>query len=195
LKKTFAKKIAAILFLTFLLVGIESFINHSEASAYFEDSLKENNSNGLLESFISTSSSFNQNEEHSMDPEFDLDSEMAKISANFLKEFKYQVETSGKIKEEDYNELLTIIIEGKTIQLKLEIKAIEKDLKRLTLKDKFAFTKKSKKRIDKIIKENLIELEEKRKECFLSEQLLQKAKEKENEENKTKQLEQIINEV
>jgi hypothetical protein len=193
LKKTFAAKIAAILFVTFLTTGIVSIFDHSEASAYYVSNLKDNHSNNSSDDSLSTSTLINQNKNQSLEPNFELDAEMKKISLGFLEEFKRQIKTRGNIKEEDYNELFTIIIEGKTIQLENEIKEIVKELNYLGLKDKFTITKKSQKKIDAKILKNKIILEEKQKEYFLSGQLLKEAKAKENEENKTKKVEQAIN--
>ena len=193
MKKTFATKIAAILFVTFLTTGIVSIFDHSEASAYYVSNLKDNQSNNSLDGSLSTSTLINQNKNQSLEPNFELDAEMKKISLGFLEEFKRQIKTRGNIKEEDYNELFTIIIEGKTIQLENEIKGIVKELNYLGLKDKFTITKKSQKKIDTKILENKIILEEKQKEYFLSGQLLKEAKAKENEEKKTKKVEQAIN--
>ena len=193
MKKTFATKIAAILFVTFLTTGIVSIFDHSEASAYYVSNLKDNQSNNSLDGSLSTSTLINQNKNQSLEPNFELDIEMKKISLGFLEEFKRQIKTRGNIKEEDYNELFTIIIEGKTIQLENEIKGIVKELNYLGLKDKFTITKKSQKKIDTKILENKIILEEKQKEYFLSGQLLKEAKAKENEEKKTKKVEQAIN--
>ena len=170
------KTIVAILFLTFLVTGIELFITKSEVEAYSVDNLNVNHSDDLT---VIPDSLVNQNEYHSSNSVSTIDSEVAKIKESFLKEFQYQIKTRGNIDKEDANELLTIIIEGKTFELKERIEDLEKDVRFLIIKDKFTFTQKSQKRIDDKIIKSLNELNKMQKEFAIT-QSLQEAKRKRN---------------
>jgi hypothetical protein len=195
LKTTIKTKIVAILILTILVSGVESLFTLNEVKAYSIGNLTNGQTIDLTEEPNNTNSLFNESEYQSLNAVSKIDLEVAKVKESFLKEFEYQIKTRGNIDEEDANELLTIIIEGKTFELKDRIEGLEKDLRLLIIKDKFTFTEKSQKKINEKITKHLKELIELQKEYSISEGFLQEAKEKEAQENNTKKLNQTINEI